>query len=171
MHATAALADSTPTVPGPPLWMLTEPWPVLKRPVPMSPTDTPALPPWSVTAFLPTTAGRDAVSNSRLYICTPNKGKAAAKLDRAKLFAARADAAYTGYCEDRYSVATRPSRSTYAVDEEREHARIHPDDAVHDATVSSRQHVARVAARPGKWGIDSVSPNAKESREDYWNCR
>lgn len=32
-------------------------------------------------------------SNSLLYICTPNRGNAAAKVDRAKLFAARALAA------------------------------------------------------------------------------
>ena len=58
-----------------------------------------------------------------LYICTPNRGKAAAKLDRAKLFAASALAAYKGYCLPSVT-GWRALRCPYAVDEKGKHARI-----------------------------------------------
>ena len=104
--------------------------------------------PSSVTAFsqlLPV----NAASNSLLYICTPNKGKAAPKLDRAKLFAASAEAAYRGYCNEH--VSNWPVvrlRRAYTVHEEGENARVDPDDTTLQDTGQQCSHLLTVAAFP-----------------------
>jgi hypothetical protein len=82
--------------------------------------------------------------HSLLYIWTPNNGNAAAKYDRANELAAKADAAYRGYCSAR-SVQIRAlsryghrlrCRSTYAFDKKCEDTTIAPDDAAAEIAVS-----------------------------------
>lgn len=90
---------------------LTVPWPGPGRPAATSPTGSPSLLRervlTSVTALSPCLS-----AHLLLYICTPNSGNAAAKLDRAKLFAANALAAYNGYwCARQPSSPPAPPQS------------------------------------------------------------
>lgn len=114
MHS--MLADSTTALVGCSK-RLTVPWPGPGRPAATSPTGSPSLLServlTSVTALSPCRHHPACLSaHLLLYICTPNSGNAAAKLDRAKLFAANALAAYNGYCRA-VSARVRPEPSAH----------------------------------------------------------
>ena len=75
--------------------------------------------------------------DSLLYIWTPNRGNAAANYDRAKLLAARALAAYSGYYVVNPSSTTPRCRPTHSFDQEGKHSRVHPN---HPASENGGQY-------------------------------
>jgi len=91
-------------------------------------------------------------------ICTPNSGKAAAKLDLAKLLAASALAAYTGYCKTiGQRLLLRPcycTARTHAFDEKGE-------DTCKDPDVAADRLSVLLSVTPVRRPTEIDSPNAK----------